>query len=85
MVAAFFINLKWKISLHTLGMAGLTGIVYQLIPQSHNDIIFMFFVCILLTGILGSVRLKLKAHSPAQIYSAYIIGWVLSTQLYRFI
>lgn len=75
------INLKWKISAHMVGIGCFTGMMlmmnirYMLV--SYWLIIFSFFIA----GIIGSARLKLKAHSPAQVYSGFIVG-VLSLFLW---
>lgn len=85
MMVAFLINLKWKISLHALGISGLVGIVFRLIPYSHKDIIPAFLIMIILAGLLGSARLRLDAHKPEQVYFGYLIGWLLSIILFQLI
>lgn len=85
MLVAFCINLRWKISLHALGMAGLIGIVYCLVPYSHRDIIRALTGIIILGGLLGSARLQLNAHKPSQVYVAFGLGWFLSVSLFNLI
>ena len=90
---AFFFNLFIKVSMHALGMGGLLGMtILTMLLFSYNtftvDIGFLgllemstsalLITVILLTGIVGSSRLVLKAHTLQDLYGGFIIG--LSTQ-----
>jgi len=66
----------WKISLHMLGVGGLTGIVlgvHFLIDSSISILIFL----LILSGVLGSARLYLRAHNNLQIYAGFLLGCVV--------
>ena len=73
----FIITYKWKISIHMVGIGGLTGIILALIKfhpiNLHLYIIFAF----LLSGIIGSTRLYLNEHKPLQVYSGFLLGFVV--------
>lgn len=65
---------KIKTSLHIVSMSnalGFTLIFSQINNVSATPIIILM---ILLTGILGTSRLILKAHKPTEIYLAFFLG-----------
>jgi membrane-associated phospholipid phosphatase len=85
----FLISLFFKISLHATGMGGLMGMVLIIMwLYSHGSftvnlpvwgwsevsINLLLMVCIILAGLVGTARLLLKAHTPREIYSGFIIG-----------
>ena len=75
---AFIISIKWKISLHMIGIGGLIGLLsamYHLFGL-HNNIIFM--LSILVAGVIGTVRLYLKEHDSAQIYGGFLMGYIVT-------
>lgn len=76
-VFAFLVNLKWKISIHMLAIGGLLGMVLglTLISVIVNP---MYLLClILIAGLIGFARLKLNAHTQAQIYTGLLSGIAL--------
>ena len=77
--AAFVINLKWKVSIHMLGMGGLVGTIVGLIQRYQVDVIPLVIALVLLSGIVGYSRLKLDAHTPLQVYVGFILGTVILT------
>ena len=65
---------KIKTSLHLLSMGAATG-YFLLFQQIHNVyIIPLIIVFILLSGLLASSRLQLKAHSYKEVCLGFIIG-----------
>jgi hypothetical protein len=73
-VIAMMVNLKWKISLHMLGIGGLIGALIGISLRQYVDFRGLIILLILLAGILGSSRLKLDAHTPAQVYVGFMVG-----------
>lgn len=69
----FFTNLKS--SLHLLSMGGAVG--YFLIFQEIHDINTLPIVItfIILSGILATSRLYLKAHTPKEVYTGFFLGF----------
>lgn len=73
------ITLLWKISVHTLAMGGLIGIlmgINQLVLIPHFMMVLL--VLLFLSGVVASARLKLNAHTPVQVYSGFVLGVFLS-------
>lgn len=75
MAVAIIITLFWKISLHSMGAAGLAMFCAFLAQKGFgNDIFYVFIGSILLGGILLSARLFLEKHTLAQIVAGYGLG-----------
>jgi membrane-associated phospholipid phosphatase len=75
-VASFFVTIFWKVSLHSTGIGGLLGFVFYLANVKDLSVLFMGFLIILVSGMVGTARLYLKRHSPAQIYVGYFLGFI---------
>lgn len=76
---AAIITFFWKISVHSLSMGGLVGIllvITAMIPDSPVN--YLLFVAILISGLVLSARLKLQAHTPAQVYMGFVLGLFVS-------
>ncbi len=71
---AFFINLFTKISMHTVGMGGLAAMVLIAISRSYVSNEYVFVLTLFACGLVGTARLMLSAHEPADVYGGYFIG-----------
>ena len=71
---AGFISKFWKISLHLLGIGGLTGVLINL-QILFGGVQQFIIVVILLSGVLGASRINEKAHNHAQIYVGFFLGF----------
>lgn len=74
-VLAILINLFWKISIHMIGIGGLTG---GFLVLSYRNLInepVLIILLILLSGLVGFARLQSNTHSPAQVYTGYLLGF----------
>ena len=86
LAVAFVINVMDKISLHTVGMGGLVGMLMITMGLfGANGITFggvtiglglLLLAGVLIAGMVGSARLALGAHDSRQIYAGYIVGFV---------
>ncbi len=72
---SFLINLKWKISVHMVGIGGLLGLLYTFSQQMHFNFLMPIILCSILAGALGTSRLLMSAHVPSQIYTGFILGF----------
>jgi hypothetical protein len=73
-LTVFFINLRWKISVHTAAMGGLTGMILGLSYRLQTDLFIMTGIIIICSGLVGFARLKTDSHKPSEIYSGYLVG-----------
>jgi len=70
---AGFVSKYWKISLHMLGVGGVTGALISIhfLCGGFSQLIIL---AILLSGILGIARINEKAHNHTQIYVGFLAG-----------
>lgn len=68
-----------KISLHTAAIGGFLGFLLFFSYHYKINLILLLVAFFILSGIVATARLELKAHSMAEVVLGYIIG--LSTQL----
>ena len=73
-VISYIINLYWKISLHAMGAAALCSIVFTLFPYSYYDYSAILIICIITSGLIGTSRLILNAHTLPQILAGFALG-----------
>lgn len=76
---AFVINLKWKISIHMLGMGGIVGTIIGLILRYQIDAVPLVMALVVLSGLVGYARLRLNAHTQLQVYAGFVLGTVILT------
>lgn len=83
----FFLNLFQKVSLHTIGMGGLLGMVVILIGGEDYaydpftisgvdiELRMLLLTTIVLCGIVATARLILEAHENHEIYGGFLVGF----------
>ena len=76
-VLATLINFFWKISIHMLGMGGVTGgfIGLMLFRSIYSPMLLI--AIILLSALVAFARLKLNTHNEAQVYVGYLVGVIV--------
>jgi hypothetical protein len=74
---AFLINLRWKISIHMMGIGGLMGLMYGYAKLFHVNMMPTLIVIAILCGLLGTARLLRNAHTPSQVYVGFLFGFFL--------
>lgn len=87
---AFIFNIFTKVSLHAVGMGGMIGMLIvsmllfsygsfsiELPFLGQHDIRLrtILLITIILSGIVGTARLILRAHDLSQIYQGFMIGF----------
>lgn len=83
-ILSFFISLKWKISIHMMGIGGLCGLIWGLSEIVYAQIILLFIFLIVLSGLIGTARLISSTHTPMQIYSGFITGFAIELIVIKF-
>lgn len=76
-IASLIINLFWKISIHMVGIGGLTGGFIGLNYQLFSDSVMLIIILVFLSGLVGFSRLKLNTHNQAQVYVGFVMGAVV--------
>ena len=77
-VVTLLVSLKWKISIHMIGIGGLTGAIISISWHLGVDMKAVWMGLILCSGLIGFARLELNKHTPAQVYSGFFIGLLVS-------
>jgi hypothetical protein len=83
-VILFLYSFKWKISAHLVGIGGLTGALIAISFRLNVNMEYYIIAAILLSGIIGYSRLKLKTHKPFHIYVGWITGCLVSILVVSF-
>lgn len=63
---------------------GLLGTFLSLVYILNQDLIYFVYGIILVGGITGFARLKLRAHSQFQVYLGYLLGALFMLSLFVF-
>lgn len=75
----YIISFFWKVSAHAIGLGGSLGLLLvlgKLAPDAF--LILPIAVTMLLAGAVLSARLALHVHTPAQVYTGFFCGFILS-------
>ncbi|NNF01762.1 MAG: hypothetical protein HKN22_03685 [Bacteroidia bacterium] len=83
-IVASLINVKWKISIHMLGVGALGGLIFSLPQLMLIEVFRPFVLVILLAGIIGTARLVSGRHTIGQISAGYILGFTLEWLVLRY-
>lgn len=76
------INLWWKISAHMIGIGGLVGVLITISYYVQIPVFVPISVAIFMAGIIGFSRLVLQAHTPAQVYVGFMVGFTTQLSLF---
>lgn len=82
MAALLLVYVKKKISLHMLGLGGLTTFIILLSIHFQINLIFTISFLIAILGLTASSRLLFKAHSYAELGMGLILGITPQVALY---
>jgi hypothetical protein len=78
-------NWKWKISTHMAGIGAVTGMVLAISLRWMLNQQLVLAVLFLIGGLIGYARLRYDDHTPAQVYTGYLAGFVINFFLIRLI
>ena len=74
-IAVTVINFWHKISIHSTGTGALTALILILSVRMQAPLTELMIIMILASGLVMSSRLWLKAHSPGEVWSGFILGF----------
>jgi hypothetical protein len=84
-ILAMIISFYRKISLHMLGIGGMTGLLMGLSLNLNIDLTWFVIAAIILAGFLGFARIQSNSHKPSEIYSGFLVGGVVLFLLFVFL
>jgi hypothetical protein len=79
---AAIVTLLWQISAHMIGIGGLIGALFAICYFMQMPILMAICACLIIAGCIGFARLKLNAHTPAQVYVGFIFGCLVQFSLF---
>ncbi|MAX68458.1 MAG: hypothetical protein CMP60_02050 [Flavobacteriales bacterium] len=75
---SYLITIRWKISLHMLGIGGATGSFIAL-NYIFGGIYYCVVLFFFLSGLLSFSRLDQKSHNESQVYVGFFLGCVFQS------
>ena len=79
------VNWRWKVSAHMAGIGGVTGMVLAISLRWMLNEQIIVALLFLASGLIGYARLQNDDHTPAQVYTGYLIGFCINFLLIRLI
>lgn len=76
------ITFRWKISMHTAAMGGMTGAFLAIAFLFGLNLLWLIALLIFISGMVAYARLKLNAHSAAEVYSGWAVGMMVMMLVY---
>ncbi|MBN1339513.1 MAG: hypothetical protein JXA03_09325 [Bacteroidales bacterium] len=76
-IVCIFVNFMTKVSIHMAGMGGCFGFLLGISYQMNDIYLSALVISLIISGFTGYSRLKLQVHTPAQVYSGFLIGTVV--------
>ena len=68
-----------------VAIGGLFGTYAGFAILFRYDLTVLLYCIALVAGLVGFARLKLKAHTPRQVYSGFLLGAVFMMSLFYFV
>lgn len=83
-IALTSVLLRFKASLHMIGITALTAFTYGLSVYYKLPFVNLFAFCIVCMGLVASSRLYMKAHTYTELIVGLLIGLLPQIYLYRY-
>ena len=84
-IALLFISLKWKISAHSAAIGGLLGGFLAMSFLFQENPLLIVILLVLISGLVGTSRLILEKHTNSQVYSGFLIGFLIMISVFLYI
>ncbi len=73
-----FATLYRKISAHCVGLGGVTGFLMALnYEYPESEMLYPIAIMVFLSGLVASARLAVHAHTPDEVLSGYLLGFLV--------
>ncbi len=77
-VVALAVNRWWKISIHMTGAGGMVAMLALVDYAGFGNLFWWLCGAIILAGAVGSARLYLGSHTPAQVAAGFLNGLIVT-------
>jgi membrane-associated phospholipid phosphatase len=76
-LVALIVNLRWKVSIHMMGVGGALGMMHGLAGRFPGEMFGPTVVLLVLAGLLAFSRLYLGSHRQGEVYGGFLAGYLL--------
>jgi membrane-associated phospholipid phosphatase len=76
-VALLLISFKWNISIHMAAIGSVTATFFALSFRGGVNPVIAIVILVIVSGLLGTVRLALNKNSLLQVAAGYILGFII--------
>ncbi|MBC8464663.1 MAG: hypothetical protein H8D62_03195 [Bacteroidetes bacterium] len=76
-LVAHFITIRWKISVHMIGIGGVIGAMAGISYRFQYDHFYLITALIFIAGLIGFARLKTESHNYRQVYAGFFLGFIV--------
>ncbi len=84
-IVVFMISIFYKISMHAMAAGGVLGLLIVLMMLNPIDMFLPLCIVLLTGGAVGTARLVLRAHSPLEVWSGYLLGAAVQLAAYWYV
>jgi hypothetical protein len=84
-IALIVVSLKWKISAHSAAIGGLIGGLIGLSFRLQENPVLVLSLLVLAAGLVGTSRMILLKHTNSQVYSGFLLGFLILNLIITFI
>ena len=74
---SLIITLRWKVSIHMLGIGGLIGAIIGISHRFQFDHSNLIMLLLIFAGFIGFARLKTHSHNYRQVYVGFLLGFLV--------
>jgi hypothetical protein len=74
---SLIITLRWKVSIHMLGIGGLIGAIIGMSHRFQFDHSNLIMLLLIFAGLIGFARLKTHSHNYRQVYVGFLLGFLV--------
>ncbi|MDO9262003.1 MAG: hypothetical protein Q7U08_08695 [Flavobacteriaceae bacterium] len=84
LIAYVLISFRFKISLHAISIGGVIGVILALSKLYNMNLILLISLLFMLSGIILTARLSLKAHNNLEVYLGFLMGIFLQYGIFYY-
>lgn len=85
LLALLLVLLDIKASLHMVGSSALVAFFIAMSVYTQRNLLWEIALLFFVNGLVGSSRLQMKAHTPQELFSGFIVGFIPQLFLIPFI
>lgn len=84
-IALIVTSLKWNISIHMAAIGALVGGFIAISSRLHENPLLVLSMLVLVAGLVATSRLILQKNNNAEVYSGFMIGFLILNLVVTFI